>query len=330
MGGCSSGSDPTDNGAVQCEEGGVPWRIGRLTRLRRLAVIILLTYVGVCVIIGLLQRHLIYFPTRDYDATPRDVGLEFEDLTLSTADGVSIAAWYVPHPEPKGSLIFCHGNAGNMSDRLHSIKLLHGMGVNVLVFDYRGFGRSEGRPSEQGTYSDAVAVWRYLVETRGELPGRVILFGRSLGGAVAIELALRVELGEITAPPDESPFRRDVIRQPEPGAAPTGRTPGALVVESTFTSLLDIGRLHYPLLPVRWLLTYRYESIAKVARIRCPKCFFHGKEDKLIPFENGLKLFEAASEPKRFIETPGGHNDAGFTYSPEYSDQLEVFINGAM
>ncbi len=327
MGGCSSGSDPTDNGAVRREEGGGDRRIGWRTRLRRLVVIILLTYIGVSVIIGLLQRHLIYFPTREYGATPADVGLEFEDLTLMTDDGVSIAAWYVPHPEPKGSLIFCHGNAGNMSDRLHSIKLLHGMGVNVLVFDYRGFGRSEGRPSEQGTYNDAVAVWKYLVDTRAESPGRVILFGRSLGGAVAVELALRVESGAIATPPDGGQPARGAISEPEKAGSPSGKMIGGLAVESTFTSLLDIGRLHYPLLPVRWLLTYRYESIAKVSRIGCPKCFFHGKDDTLIPFENGLKLFEAAAEPKRFIETRGGHNDAGFTYSPEYSDQLEAFID---
>ena len=265
-------------------------------RLTRLGIITALTYLGVCVLVGLLQSRLIYFPTRGYPVTPRDIGLAFEDLMLKTADGVSIAAWYVPHADATGSVIFCHGNAGNISDRLHSVRLLHDIGLNVLIFDYRGFGRSEGRPTEQGTYADAQAAWRYLAETRGELPGRVVLFGRSLGGAVAIELANQ-------------------------------HTPAALVVESTFASLIDVGRLHYPFLPVRLLLSYRYESIDKVSQITCPKLFLHGTDDTLIPLSNSRKLFDAAIEPKRFIETPGGHNEAGFTYSPDFTNRLATFID---
>lgn len=266
------------------------------TRLRRLAVAVLIGYLGACVLAAMLQSRLVYFPSRDYALTPTDVGLDFEDLTLETADGVSIAAWYVPHADPKGSVIFCHGNAGNISDRLPGVKLLHSMGVNVLAFDYRGFGRSKGKPSETGTYKDAEAAWRYLVEARGESPQRVVLFGRSLGGAVAIELASR-------------------------------HRPAALVVESTFTSLVDIGRLHYPLLPVRLLLTYRYDSAARVPHITCPKLFMHGREDELIPIANGRALFDVAAEPKQFIETPGGHSEAGFTYSPEFTDRLAVFLD---
>ncbi|MGB2985762.1 MAG: alpha/beta hydrolase [Phycisphaerae bacterium] len=264
-------------------------------RVGRWVAVVALTYLGVCVFITLLQSRLIYFPTRDYPVTPADIGLEFEDLTLETSDGVAIAAWYVPRLDPKGSVIFCHGNAGNISDRLHSIKLLHGLGLNVLIFDYRGYGRSKGRPTEAGTYEDAVATWQYLVETRGESPDRVVLFGRSLGGAVAIELARR-------------------------------HTPAALIVESTFTSLVDVGRLHYPLLPVRLLLTYRYDSLDKVSQIKCPKLFIHGRDDELIPIDNGRRLFAAAAEPKQFLETPGGHNEAGFTYSMEFTDRLAAFI----
>ncbi len=264
-------------------------------RLARLGRMVVLTYLGVCVVIALFQARLIYFPTRGCHATPADVGLSFEDLRLTTKDGVSIAAWYVPHPDPKGSVIFCHGNAGNMSDRLHSIKLLHDMGKSVLIFDYRGFGLSEGRPSEKGTYEDAEAAWRYLIETRDESPDRVVLFGRSLGGAVAIELARR-------------------------------HTPAALVVESTFTSVVDIGRAHYPFLPVRFLVTYRYASIEKVGQITCPKLFIHGRDDTLIPLSNGRKLFDAAAEPKQFIETPGEHNESGFTYSPMFTERLQAFL----
>lgn len=279
---------------------------GIRTRVRRLAVIALLTYVGVCMLTALLQSRLIYFPTRGYSNTPADVALVYDEMMLTTADGVSIAAWYAPHPTPRGSVIFCHGNAGNISDRLHSIKLLHGMGLNVLIFDYRGYGRSEGKPSEAGTYEDAEAAWRYLTETRGEAPNRVVLFGRSLGGAVAIELASRRSL--------------------EPHYGPEKPVPAALVVESTFTSLVDVGQLHYRWLPVRLLLTYRYDSIGKVPQIMCPKLFVHGRDDELIPITMGRRLYEAAAEPKQFLQTPGGHNEGGFTFSPAFTDRLNAFL----
>jgi len=276
---------------------------GRLHNLRyramRLVIIALLTYLGVCLFVALFQRRFIYVPSRAYDGTPADAGLQYEDLTLTTGDGLSIGAWYVPRTEAKASAIFCHGNAGNISHRIHTIDTLHNLGLNVLIFDYRGYGRSEGKPSEKGTYEDAETAWRYLVETRGESPNRVIVVGRSLGGGVAIELARRHE-------------------------------PGALVVESTFTNLVDAAREHFSFLPVRLLLIHRYDSIAKVPHIKCPKLFLHGNMDGLIPLTLGRKLFEAGAEPKQFIETPGGHNEAGFTYSPEYTAQLGAFIDDAL
>ncbi len=271
-------------------------RPGVVHRAVRLGIIAGLTYTGVCIIIWGFQPKLISVPSRGYDATPGDVGLRFEDLKLTTPDGVAISAWYIPHDRPRGSVIFCHGNAGNMADRLHDVKLLHAMGVNVLIFDYRGYGTSEGKPGEQGTYEDAVAAWDHLVDTRGESPQRIALFGRSLGGAVAIELARR-------------------------------RNPGALIVESTFTNLADVGRIHYPFLPVRWILKHRYDSIDKIGAIACPKLFFHGTGDTLIPIDLARKLFAAAAEPKEFVETPGGHSDAGFTYSPKYTDRLAAFLD---
>lgn len=271
----------------------------RRFRVRRLLVIAILSYLGMCGLIHLLQSRLIYFPTRAYDVTPKDLGLDFEDLTLTTDDGVAIAAWYVPRAGAKASLIFCHGNAGNISDRLESVAVFHRADYNVLLFDYRGYGRSEGRPTEEGTYRDAEAAWAFLVNDKGQSSDRIVLFGRSLGGAVAIDLAKR-------------------------------RTPAALVVESSFTNLLDIGRLHYPLLPVRWLLSYRYDSLGKVPHIGCPKLFIHGVEDSLIPLANGRALFAAAAEPKEFLETPGGHNTGGFIQSPAYIARLTDFLDRAL
>ena len=270
------------------------WTVRRLVRIG--LVTPLMTYLVICVVIFSLQARLIYFPSKDYWAVPSDAGLAFEEVTLSTEDGLSLAAWYVPHRDARGTVLFCHGNAGNMADRIGSLKSFHDLGYNVLIFDYRGYGRSEGRPSENGTYRDAEAAWRYLVETRNEPSGHVVLFGRSLGGAVAIDLATR-------------------------------HTPGALVVESTFTSLVDIGKVHYPLLPVRLLCTYRYASIRKVPGVACPKLFIHGTDDELVPCRNARLLFEAAAEPKHFIETPGGHNDGGFEYNLEHTRKLADWLD---
>jgi fermentation-respiration switch protein FrsA (DUF1100 family) len=275
------------------------WRRRWFPSVRRLAITVVATYAAVCALLFLFQSHLIYFPARGYDAVPSDVGLAFEDLTLVTSDGLSIAAWYVPHAEARGSVIFCHGNAGNIADRLYSVKLLNALGCDVLIFDYRGYGRSEGSPTEAGTYADADTAWRYLVESKGKLPERIIIFGRSLGGAVAIELARR-------------------------------HPPAALVVESTFTCMADVGRVHYPLLPVGLLLRHRYDSVSKVPKIDCPKLFLHGTDDSLIPIANARRLFEAAASPRQFIETPGGHNAGGFAYSPEYTQRLDDFLDAVL
>ncbi len=269
-----------------------------LARLARLALgTILAAYVLICVAIFFFQGHLVYFPTRDYPATPTDtVGLPFEDVTLTTEDGLSLAAWYVPHREAKGTVLFCHGNAGNMAGRCQTLKSFHRLGYAVLIFDYRGYGRSTGTPDEEGLYRDAEAAWRYLTEARGETPERIVLFGRSLGSAVAIELATR-------------------------------HRPGALVVEAAFGSLVDVGQRQYPFLPVRLLSTHRYESIKKVTHIDCPKLFLHGTDDELVPLALARRLYEVAAPPKAFIETPGGHNDSGFEYSPEYTGRMGSWLD---
>lgn len=268
-------------------------------RLGRLILVVVLTYVAVCLIVAALQTRFIYFPTATYRTDPSDIGLRFERVSITTDDGIELAAWYVPHPAPLGTLLFLHGNAGNISDRLASIQLLKGMNLNVLIVDYRGYGESGGSPTERGTYRDAEAAWDYLTRTRGESPDRVVVFGRSLGGAVAIELANRHE-------------------------------PACLIVESSFTRLADVGRRHYPLLPVGWLLRHEYDSISKVASIHCLKLFIHGRDDSLIPIDMGRRLFDAAAPPKRFLETPGDHNESGFAYSSETTEELAKFVRDVL
>ncbi len=257
------------------------------------------TYIAICAVFFAIQERLIYFPPPSYRITPADFGSPYEEVALPTEDGVALVAWYLPHSAPKATILFCHGNADNLADITPSLKLLHQLGFSVFAFDYRGYGRSAGEPSEAGTYRDAEAAWRYLVDTRHIAPETIVLFGRSLGGAVAIDLARK-------------------------------HRPAALVVECTFTSLVDIGQREYPLLPVALLCRNRYESIKKVPHIACPKLFLHGAADELIPIENARRLFAAAAEPKEFIETPGGHNSAGFEYSWEYTRRLADWLERAL
>jgi uncharacterized protein len=258
-----------------------------------------LGYVAICVAIYVFQARLIYYPPGPSTLTPNEYRLEYEAVSLPTLGGATISAWYIPHASPHGTAIFSYGNAMCMAECLGTAKTLHRLGYSVLLFDYPGYGHSTGEPGEQATYDAAEAAWTYLTATRG-LPARqIVIVGRSLGGAVAIELASHHE-------------------------------PAALVVECTFTSMVAMGQREYPFLPVSWLCRHRYDSIAKVGRIRCPKLFLHGTEDTLIPLAMAERLFDAAAEPKKFIPTAGGHNEAGFEYSVGYTRALGEWLGCAL
>lgn len=267
-------------------------------RLLRLAIVAFTTYVVLAILHFVFQRHLIYFPTREHEATPRDLGMDFEDVWFPAADGVRLSGWFMPRSDAVATVMFAHGNAGNISHRVYTAKALHEQKLNVFLFDYRGYGQSAGKPSETGLYADAEGAWAYLTQTRGIPPEKTIIAGESLGGAVAIELATR-------------------------------HAPAGLVVESTFTSLVDVAGYHYPYFPVSWLLSDRYNSIDKIAAVKCPVLILHGSADELVPIGMGRALFAAAGEPKQFIETPGNHNEAGLTYSPMYAGMAGEFIRVA-
>ena len=246
-------------------------------------------YAGISLALFLLQDRLIYFPDDEIVVTPEAGGISFEDVEFETADGLTLRGWFVPVNASDRALLFFHGNAGNRSHRLESLLTFHRLGLNTLIFDYRGYGGSEGKPSEEGTYKDAEAAWQYLTEVRRIEPHNVVLFGRSLGGAVATWLAARVDCA-------------------------------ALIAESTFTSVPDLAAKTYPFFPVRLLARYRYDSKARIAEARCPVLIVHSPDDELIPFEHGQALFEAANSPKTFLEIRGGHNE-GFIVSGEHYDR---------
>ncbi|HSB30891.1 MAG TPA: alpha/beta hydrolase [Candidatus Sulfobium mesophilum] len=242
------------------------------------------------------QGAMLYFPAKEIEATPHNIGLDYQDVTLRTKDGVEISAWYIPADNARGFILFCHGNAGNISHRLDSIKIFHRLGLGVLIFDYRGYGKSKGSPDEEGTYSDAEAAWDYLVNILRVKPEKIVLFGRSLGSAVAVELALR-------------------------------RQAGAIIMESAFTSVPDLGKKFFPLLPVSLISRYHYESISKVERVEMPKLFIHSPDDEIVPYEQGARLFERARDPKEYLKITGGHNEGFLLSGKIYVDGLDAFIS---
>ena len=253
-------------------------------------------YLLLVAFVYLKQGSMLYFPIKEIGETPRDIGLGYQDLTLRTKDGVEISAWYIPAEHARGVLLFCHGNAGNISHRLDSIKIFHDLGLGVLIFDYRGYGKSKGAPDEEGTYRDAEAAWDYLAGVLHVKPERIVLFGRSLGSGVAAEVALR-------------------------------KRAGALIMESAFTSVPDLGKKFFPHLPVRLISRYHYDSIGKVTRITIPKLFIHSPNDEIVPYEQGVKLFETARGPKEFLKISGGHNEGFLISGSAYVNGLNDFIS---
>jgi len=262
-------------------------------------IIALLIYGAILLLMYLFQARLVFLPNLpgvSSDATPADIGLDYEDVRFAAADGVRLHGWFIPALDDSPILLFMHGNAGNISHRLDSLALFHDLGLSVFIFDYRGYGHSAGRPDEDGSYLDADAAWRYLTQQRGAAPDRIVLFGRSLGAAVASHLATTTE-------------------------------PAALIVESAFTSVPDVAAQHYRFLPVRALARIRYDTRAHLQSVARPVLVIHSADDEIIPFTHGQALFESAREPKAFLELRGGHNDGFLANRSWYLQGLREFLD---
>ena len=263
--------------------------------------ILLAVYGGLALLLYFSQSRLVYYPEtgREIIATPVRIGLPFEDIRLTASDGIGLHGWFVPAPQPRGTVLFLHGNAGNISHRLDSVQMFHRLGYNTLIFDYRGYGNSGGTPTEQGTYRDAEAAWRYLTEQRQVPACRIVLFGESLGGAIAAQLA-------------------------------STRKPAALVIASGFTSVPEMAQHLYPYLPVRWLARIRYDTRAYLRTVTAPVLIAHSPQDEIIPYEHGRALFAAAHPPKQFLELAGGHNDGFIFMREEWVRALGDFLGKQM
>ncbi|MBW1843608.1 MAG: alpha/beta hydrolase [Deltaproteobacteria bacterium] len=243
-----------------------------------------------------LVESMIFYPVRGVAVTPEQLGIEGEEVYFTTEDGVRIHAFYLPAPGARRALLFLHGNAGNASHRLPNASELVRLACSVLVIDYRGYGLSEGRATEAGVYADARAALGHLIEQRGYSENRIVVFGRSLGGAVAVDLA-------------------------------QGRKLAGLILESTFPSIAEVvasgpaGRLF------RALAGRRFESASKIGQIKAPLLFFHGDRDEVIGYELGKRLFDTAPEPKTFETIRGaGHNDLTQVGGRRYFDRIRQFL----
>ncbi len=249
-------------------------------KFRRFAVLLLAGFA--CLYVYFLadlyfnQAHHVYHPEKEWETTPAEAGLSYEDITLTSADGVKLSAWYVPVADAKGTVLIFHGNARNMASDMDVIEMFPSYGWNVLIIDYRGFGKSEGAPTEAGTYLDAQAAWDWLVTVKHEAPNRILIVGRSLGSAIAAELASQ-------------------------------QNPGGLILEAAFTSLAAVGQEHYPIFPVKLLSRFHYDTLAYLKKVTCPVLIIHSRDDKVVKFHHAQELYAAVSGEKNLIEIGGPH-----------------------
>ena len=267
-----------------------------------IVVIAAAAYAVVLLALFVFQSRLVYFPnmpSRAIGPGPDSIGLAYEPVEIITEDGIKLKGWYVPAQESRGVVLFFHGNAGNISHRLDSLRIFNELTLDTLIFDYRGYGRSDGKVSEQGTYRDADAVWHYLTEKRSFDAAEIVIFGRSLGAAIAAYVANR-------------------------------HTPGALILESGFVSVPEMAAALYPWLPARQLTRIKYPTGEYLKTVACPVLIVHSRDDEIIPFGQGRTLFELASEPKHFLELRGGHNDGFLVSGRSYLDGFDNFLTASL
>jgi fermentation-respiration switch protein FrsA (DUF1100 family) len=268
--------------------------------MRRMAIALLVlagALVALVVALRWIEPRLLYFPARALDATPAVIGLPYEDVRLRADDGVELHGWYVPAArEPAPAVLFLHGNAGNISHRIEKIAILHDAGAAILIVDYRGYGRSEGRPTEAGLYLDARAALAHLLEARGTPAPRVVLHGESLGTAVAVDVAAEHAVGGV-------------------------------ILEAAFTSVPRAAAELYRGLPVSRIVRSRFDALAKIGRVHAPLLILHSRSDEFFGWHHAEALLAAAPDPrKQLVELEGGHNDAFVVSEPVYRNALREFL----
>ena len=269
--------------------------------LRSIVVATLVAALFWTVILMIFEERFIFFPAvyPEGSYVAEQQVLNPEEHTFKTPDGVTLHAWFLKAEPAVGTILFFHGNAGNLSQRGEVLRRLRSAGFNVFIFDYRGYGKSEGSPTEAGVYIDGLAAIEYLSSLSRIDSSRILYYGSSLGGAVAVDVA-------------------------------THRQPAGLILVSTFSSARDVAREAYPFLPIFLVLRSRFDSESKIETLHCPLLSFHGSDDTIIPIDLGRKLFEAAPQPKEFHEVRGaGHNDLFLVSGQDFLDRIKAFAETA-
>jgi uncharacterized protein len=253
-------------------------------------------FVGLLLCMAGCVSHILYQPQRIVRYTPHDAQLNYEDVSLHTQDGVKISGWWIPAEQARGTVLFCHGNGGNVSSCLDTLLIINHLRLNALIFDYRGYGNSEGSPTEEGTYEDAEAAWNYLVKERKVSPDSIVIWGRSLGGAIAAMTAVK-------------------------------HRAGIVIVESAFTSLKDLVHDRMRWVP-SWVLTnYDYDTRHYIKEVNVPVLVIHSPDDEMIPFHHGKNLYDSIRGPKAFSEIKGSHNLGFIDSMAVYESSINGFIN---
>jgi fermentation-respiration switch protein FrsA (DUF1100 family) len=241
-----------------------------------------------------LEKHTLFYPTKEIDFSPKENGLDFEDVFFKSSGKQKLNGWFIPAAAAKYTIFFCHGNAGNISHRMEKISFFNRLGCNVFIFDYRGYGLSKGNPSERNLYLDAKSAYDYLL-SRGIKENQIIGYGESLGSAVIIDVAYRNKMR-------------------------------ALIVEGGFSSGKDMAAHAFPFLPY-WVFSIRLDSAGKIKSIDIPKLIIHSINDEIVPYRLARKLFEAAAEPKEFLQVSGGHNTCFYDSEAFLKEKVADFLN---
>lgn len=243
------------------------------------------------------QSNYIYFPSSYIYTTPSDLDLFYEDIMLKNSDGIRISAWYIPVKNPRATILFFHGNGGNISHQMEYIKMFYSLDLSTFLIDYCGYGKSEGAPTEKGTYLDSEAAWDYLMKEKNIIPSNIVIYGNSLGGPIAARLAEK-------------------------------KNPAALILDSTFISIKDIAVKLYPYLPVRKFLKFEYNTLGYLKGVVCPTLVIHSTDDDYIPFSHAEKLLDAIDGKKKLVETKGGHNTGLMVSNQIYKNSIDNLIKG--
>jgi uncharacterized protein len=242
-----------------------------------------------------LEKRILFRPLRLVVNTPQSVGLEYEEVFFKSFDDVRLNGWFIPAKGALLTILYFHGNAGNISHRIEVARAFNSQKFNFFIFDYRGFGKSKGSPSEEGTYLDGIAAYNYLINEKNILPKNIVLYGKSLGAAVAVNTAIKVKAG-------------------------------VLICESSFASTKDMVKEFYGLIPLWTFISQRYDTLEKIRRVDIPLLVMHSPKDEIIPFRHSKRLFKKAREPKELYIMKGGHNDAFYIYKTEIMKRMEDFL----